>query len=357
MEQSSEQFSVSGDRIYRKVVQTMDEQIDRSTSADQVWAGEIDPVSDLAEKNVALVRHFFEEVWNQGKLNLVDEFLAQDYKDYNLPPGAPQGYKGYKASVNMFRSAFPDIHFTLEQVLAEDNRVAIRLMGRGTHKGSFMGIPATGKQVSFGGMTFIHIQDGKVAERWGLSDIPGLMQQLGVGPDQPPPSITLPHSPYDHVSSMGPLDSKSTTRVLGVTNLCKATKDDTRGIYSLFVSTVPPGEGVPIHTHLKEDEAYYLLDGKWEVYDFDKKETLVLGPDTYVYVPMGLNYGFKNISDRPGRMVLIITPGGLEGFFEEIGQVIEDPQNPPPPPSGPPDFAKAAQVAAKYNITFIPSEL
>ena len=357
MEQSSDQFSVSGDRINGKWVQTMDEHINRSISADQVWAGQIDPVSDLAEKNVALVRRFFEEVWNKGNLDLVDEFLAQDYEDHNLPPGAPHGHKGYKASVNMFRSAFPDIQFTLEQVLAEDHRVAIRLMGRGTHKGSFMGIPPTGKQVSFGGMTFIHIQDGKVAERWGLSDIPGLMQQLGVGPGQPPPTGARPSSPYDHVSSMGPLDSKSTTRVLGVTNLCKATKDDTRGIYSLFVSTVPPGEGVPIHTHLKEDEAYYLLDGEWEVYDYDKKETHVLGPDTYVYVPMGLNHGFKNISDRPGRLVLIITPGGLEGFFEGIGQVIEDPQNPPPPPSGPPDFAKAAQVAAKYNITFIPPEL
>jgi len=135
----------------------MDEQINRSISADQVWAGQIDPVSDLAEKNVALVRRFFEEVWNKGNLDLVDEFLAQGYEDHNLPPGAQRGHKGYKASVNMFRSAFPDIEFTLDQVLAEESRVAIRLTGRGTHKGSFMGIPPTGKQVSFGGMTFIHI--------------------------------------------------------------------------------------------------------------------------------------------------------------------------------------------------------
>jgi steroid delta-isomerase-like uncharacterized protein len=335
----------------------MDEQTNRSLSADQVWAGTIDPTSEPAKKNVALVRRFFDEVWNKGNLDLVDELLAQDYEDHNPPPGAPRGHKGYKASVNMFRSAFPDIQFSLDQILAEESRVAIRLTGRGTHKGDFMGIPPTGKQVSFGGMTFVHIQDGKVAERWSLSDIPGLMQQLGVGPGQPPPPGARPSNPYDHVSSMGPLDSKSTTRVLGVTNLCKATKDDTRGIYSLFVSTVPPGEGVPIHTHLKEDEAYYLLDGEWEVYDFDKKETHILGPDTYVYVPMGLNHGFKNISDRPGRLVLIITPGGLEGFFEGIGQIIDDPQNPPPPPAGPPDFIKAAQVAAKYNITFIPPDL
>ena len=329
----------------------MDKQIDRSAQAEKIWAGEIDPGSDLTDKNVALVKRFFEEVWNKGNLSLVDEFLAPDFEDYNQPPGTPRGHKGYKASVNMFRTAFPDIQFTLDQVLAEDDRVAIRLTGRGTHKGNFMGIPPTGKQVSFGGMTFIHIQDGKVAERWGISDIPGLMQQLG-GPVSHRP-LAQPKSPYDHVSFMGPKDSKSTTRVLAVTNLCKATKDDTRGIYSLFVSTVPPGEGVPIHTHLKEDEAYYLLDGEWELYDTTNNETLTLGPDNYVYVPMGITHGFKNVSNKPGRLVLIITPGGLEGFFEGIGQVFDDPDNPPPPPSGPPDFVKAAQVAAKYNITFV----
>jgi predicted ester cyclase len=86
-------------------------------------------------------------------------------------------------SVAMFRSAFPDIQFTLDHILAEGDRVAIRLTGRGTHRGVFMGIAPTGKQVSFGGMAFIRLQNGKFAERWGLSDMPGLMQQLsGSGP-------------------------------------------------------------------------------------------------------------------------------------------------------------------------------
>ena len=332
----------------------MDKQLDRSKWAESIWSGETEPGNDQVDTNIALVKRFFEEVWNKGNLSLVDELLAQNYVDYNQQPGTPRGRKGYKITVNMFRSAFPDIQFTLDQILAEGDRLAIRLTGRGTHQGSFMGISPTGKQVSLSGMTFIRIENGQVAERWGISDIPGLMQQLGVGPGQPPPPGNKLRSAYDHVSYMGPEDSKSTTRVLGTINFCKATKHDTRGIYSFFVSTVPPGEGVPIHTHLKEDEAYYLLDGEWEMYDVDNNETLTLGPDTYVYVPMGLNHGFKNISDRPGRLVLLITPGGLEGFFEGIGEIIDDPKNPPPPPSGPPDFAKAAQVAAKFNITFIP---
>ncbi len=109
---------------------------------------------------------------------------------------------------------------------------------------------------------------------------------------------------------------------------------------------------MPIHTHHKEDEAYYILEGEFEMYDTTNNHTARIGPETYVYVPMGINHGFKSIGDKPGRMVLLITPGGLEGFFEGIGQVIDDPANPPPPLSGPPDFARAAQIAAQYNITF-----
>ena len=155
------------------------------------------------------------------------------------------------------------------------------------------------------------------------------------------------------VIHMGPEDSNSSTQVLGVFNLCKATKSDTQGIFSLFVSTCPPGEGVPIHTHLEEDEAYYIIDGTWEIYDADNDKTLTVGPESYVYVPRMLAHGFKNVGDTVGKMILIITPGGLEGFFEGIGQVVEDPNNPPPPPSGPPDFARAAQIAAQYNVTFV----
>src|SRR4030067_2191008 len=161
--------------------------INRALQAEKIWSGETNPGPDHSDKNIELVKRFFEEVWNKGNLSLVDEVLAPDYEDYNRPPGTPRGLKGYKANVNMIRSAFPDIRFTLDQVFAENDHVAIRLTGHGTHKGNFMGIPPTGKQVSFGGMTFIRIQDGKVAERWGISDIPGLTQQLGE-PRQPPPA-------------------------------------------------------------------------------------------------------------------------------------------------------------------------
>ncbi len=326
----------------------------RSDQAEKIWSGDLNTASFIRDGNVAIVQRFFDEVWNKGNLSVVDELLALDFVDHNAPPNTPRGRKGYKAIVSMYRAAFPDISFTMDQILSENDRVAFRLTSRGTQKGDFMGIPASGKQVSFGGMTFVRMHDGQIAERWGITDIPALLQQLG-GPGQIKTG-SQPLGPYSFVSYMGPKDSKSTTRVLGVTNLCKATKDDTRGIYSLFVSSVPPGEGVPIHSHLKEDEAYYLLEGQWELYDDTNKKVLTLGPDNYVYVPMGINHGFKNVGSQPARLVLIITPGGLEGFFEGIGQVFDDPDNPPPPRTGPIDMARATEVAAKYNITFVPFE-
>lgn len=330
----------------------MNDQITRTTYAERIWSGEITSSTSVTEDGIALVTRFFEEVWNKGNLGLMDELLTADFVDHNQMPGAPRGPKGYKAFLSVFRSAFPDLHLDLEQVFAEGDRIAVRLSAHGTHQGSFMGIPATGKQVSIGSMIFFALRDGKLAERWGILDLPGLMQQLGV--QGPPAQSTPAKGPYDHVSYMGPKDSKSTTRVLNTINLAKATKEDTRGIYSLFVSTVQPGDSVPIHTHLKEDEAYYLLSGEWELYDVTNKETLRLGPENYVYVPMGITHGFKNVGSTTARLVLIITPGGLEGFFEGIGQVFDDPDNPPPAPTGPYDFAKAAEVAARYNITFIP---
>jgi len=146
--------------------------------AEKIWAGEIIPGSDDSEKNISLVKLFFEGVWNKGNLSQVDEFMAQDFVDYNRPPGAAEGREGYKAGVTMIRTAFPDFNFTLDQILAEGDHVAIRLTGSGTHKGDFMGISPTGKQVALGSMTFLRIKNGKISERWGISDIPRVIQQL-----------------------------------------------------------------------------------------------------------------------------------------------------------------------------------
>lgn len=132
----------------------------------------------MSEQNKTVVRRLIEESWNQNNLAVADELLLSNFVDHNLPPGAPNGVEGYKQGVNMFRAAFPDIRFAIDHMLAERDRVAIRLSAQGTHQGNFMGIAPTGRRVTFRGMAFIRLDGSKVAERWGLSDLPGLMQQL-----------------------------------------------------------------------------------------------------------------------------------------------------------------------------------
>ncbi len=100
------------------------------------------------EDNKALVRRLYEEVFNRGNLPTVDELLATDYIDHTALPGTSPGPEGLKQFISMFRAAFPDLHFTIEDMIAEGDTVVVRQTYRGTHKGDLMNIPPTGKQVT-----------------------------------------------------------------------------------------------------------------------------------------------------------------------------------------------------------------
>ena len=133
------------------------------------------------EENKALLRRLFEEVWNQGKLGTVDELLATDYV-LNDPAQMVRGPEGFKAYVSAFRAAFPDMKATIEDQIAEDDRVVMRFTVHATHKGEFQGIPPTGKQVILSGIDIQRIVGGKIVENWVNLDALGLLQQLGVLP-------------------------------------------------------------------------------------------------------------------------------------------------------------------------------
>jgi predicted ester cyclase len=134
-------------------------------------------------ENKAHFRAIPEELFNQGKLDAAEQYLHADYIEHvRLPPGIPSGLPGFKAFVTMIRSAFPDFQYTVEDTIAEDDKVVGRITATGTNTGSFMGMPPTGKKVTW---TEIHIGrmvDGKVAEHWADIDQLGLLQQLGVIP-------------------------------------------------------------------------------------------------------------------------------------------------------------------------------
>lgn len=132
------------------------------------------------EENKAIIRRGFEEGVVQGNLDVMNEIIAPNYVNHNFPGGA--GPEGFKQTIMMFKSAFPDMGLTIEDMIAEGDRVATRGTWTGTHRGDFMGIPATGKHVRISYSDIWRLENGKAVENWVQMDILGLMQQLGVAP-------------------------------------------------------------------------------------------------------------------------------------------------------------------------------
>ena len=135
-----------------------------------------------AQENKALVRRFVEEVQSGGNIDAIDELCSPEFVNHSAPPGVPSNCEGVKQLTVMFRQAFPDSYFTVEDMIAEGDKVATRKIFHGTHQGTFMGIPPTGQQVSIGLIDVVRVADGKVVEHWSMGDNLGMMQQLGVIP-------------------------------------------------------------------------------------------------------------------------------------------------------------------------------
>jgi predicted ester cyclase len=134
------------------------------------------------EESKAVYRRFVEDVINQGKLDVVGELFSPDYLDHSAPPGAPSGLEGVKAVQSLFRTGFPDVHFTIENLVGEGDKVATRVTGSGTNTGPFMGRPPTGKRATWESMGVFRVANGKIVEHWGAPDLFSLLQQLGVIP-------------------------------------------------------------------------------------------------------------------------------------------------------------------------------
>jgi predicted ester cyclase len=134
------------------------------------------------EDNKALVRRLYAEVMGKGNMTEADELLSTQYVEH-LPAPTP-GREGLKQLVMMVRSAFPDIHNTVEDAVAEGDRVAVRIGVRGTHQNAFLGIPPSGKAVEWGEIHIYRVVGGKIVEHWGEADQLGLVQQIGAIPSR-----------------------------------------------------------------------------------------------------------------------------------------------------------------------------
>lgn len=131
-----------------------------------------------ATEHKKIIERCVEEIWNQGKLATIDELIATNL----LSNGLPVGRAGFRQFVTAMRTAFPDIHFAVEDTVVEGDKVMIRYTVRGTQQGALAGIPATGKQVQFPGIDIFRIADGQMAEEWLMYDQQALLQQIGAMP-------------------------------------------------------------------------------------------------------------------------------------------------------------------------------
>ncbi len=134
------------------------------------------------EENKNLIRRFYEEVFNEKHLAALDAFYAPDHVDHTLPPGLPTSPDGTRQAIAMTLAALPDLHITIEDMIAEGDKVVTRFTTHGTQQGAFGSIPPTGKRVAITTIEITRVADGKIVEDWGLDDRLGMLQQLGLVP-------------------------------------------------------------------------------------------------------------------------------------------------------------------------------
>ena len=136
------------------------------------------------EDNKALIRRLFQEFWDQKNLAVADELLAATHVDHTpgSPPGLPPGPEGFKQFASVYFTAFPDLHITIDDMVAEGDTVVTRWTTRATNTGSLFGMPATNKSMTITGITIDRLASGKIVETWTNFDNLGMLQQLGVIP-------------------------------------------------------------------------------------------------------------------------------------------------------------------------------
>jgi steroid delta-isomerase-like uncharacterized protein len=138
-------------------------------------------MSTSLEANKALCRRCV-EILNAGDLDGLAPFVAPGFVTHDNFAGQGSDFRSFQRGYALFRAVFPDFQLAIEDMVAEGDRVALRFVGRGTHLGEAMGVAPSGKEVAVRGLDVFRIEDGKLAEHWGVGDMLGLLQQIGVLP-------------------------------------------------------------------------------------------------------------------------------------------------------------------------------
>ena len=132
--------------------------------------------------NLKMIERLPLEVLNKGSVELVDEIMSTDYVDHTVQPGTPKTREGFKQTVLALRTAFPDLHYTIDDAIESGDRIVHRLTASGTMKGDFLGMPATFKRATWTEIHVGRVVNGRLTEHWGLIDQLGMLVQLGIVP-------------------------------------------------------------------------------------------------------------------------------------------------------------------------------
>jgi steroid delta-isomerase-like uncharacterized protein len=137
----------------------------------------------VSEENKAIAGQYYHEANNTGDVDLADRLLASDYAHHYPLLGMVPDREGTKQFLALVHAAFPDLEFTFEDTIAEEDKVAVRWTLRGTHLGEWRGIPASGNPIEITGMHFVRIKEGKIVEEWRNADTLLMVQQMGILPE------------------------------------------------------------------------------------------------------------------------------------------------------------------------------
>jgi steroid delta-isomerase-like uncharacterized protein len=144
-------------------------------------------MSEPTADNAELLRRWFEEVWNKGRVEAIDELFAADGLAHGLTGGEPlRGADAFKPFHRTFKQAFPDLEVVVEDTITEGDKVAARCIVRARHQGDTLGFAATQRTVEFSGICITRWRDGQIVEAWNNFDFQTMFHQLGVSP--PPPN-------------------------------------------------------------------------------------------------------------------------------------------------------------------------
>jgi steroid delta-isomerase-like uncharacterized protein len=166
----------------------------------------IDSTAATEKANIEITQRFIEEALNHGNLDFARQHTAQNYVEHDPVPGQEPGWAGFEKWLVDFRKAFPDMHITVDDIIAKGDKVIIRSTMTGTQKGPMNGMPPTNKSVKVEGIDIIRIVDGKQTDHWGQTDIVGLMTQLGMMPP-----MDAPHGAGAGKMNGGKMETKKDT--------------------------------------------------------------------------------------------------------------------------------------------------